>query len=235
MNSIKSFLKQTVSVIRISQKSDKSFFPLVLFRSLITSSFPFVAIIYSALILDGLINGLTQAAIMKYVYQMIIIGGSLIILRTLLNFICEQKENLISFKLESELAKKTLNLDYEQLESQEIKDKLTRADQGVNSNGGISSFILSLGRSIENIISFTYSFILILALFNKALLVNPDMLTKIFNNPLIGVLLFILIIISLFLNLNYLKKINTIQYDVFKKNVVGNRIFGYNAKYRLLK
>jgi ATP-binding cassette subfamily B protein len=227
MNNIKLFLKQSLAVIRISQKSDKSFFPLVIFKSLVTSTFPFVAIIYSALILDGLVDGLDKISIMNYVYQMIIIGGVLILLRTLLNFICQQKENLISFKLNSEIAKKTLNLDYEQLESQTMKDKISRADQGVNSNGGIASFILALGRSLENVISFIYSFILILALFERTTLLNPDTLTKIFNNPLVGIALFILIIASLFLNLNHLKKLNSIQYEVFEKNIVLNRMFGY--------
>ncbi len=227
MNNIKGFFKQMLSVIRISQKSDKSFFPLVVIRSLVTSSFPFVAIIYSALILDGLIDGLAKATVMSYVYQMIVIGGALILLRTLLNFICEQKQILINYKLNSEISKKTLNLDYEQLESQEMKEKLSKADQGVNSNGGISSFIIFIGRAIENIVSFIYSFVLILALFNRATLLNPDALTKAFNNPLIGVALFVLIIISLLLNLNYLRIMNNIQYTVFERNVVVNRMFGY--------
>lgn len=230
MNNFKKYFKQTFSVIRISQKSDKSFFPLVIFRSIVTASFPFVAIIYSALILDGLIDELSKATIMTYVYQMIIISGTLILLRTILNFICEQKQNLISFKLKSEITKKTLNLDYEQLESQAIKDKMSKADQGVNSNGGISSFILSLGSSLENIISIIYSFILILALFKITSIVDPDTLTKIFNNPLMGVVLFILIFVSLFLNLNYLKRVNAIQYEIFEKNVVLNRMFGYLAE-----
>jgi len=227
MNKYKGFLKQTLSIIRISQKSDRSYFPLVIVRSLVTSSFPFVAIIYSALILDGLIDGLAKASIMTYVYQMIVIGGILILLRTALNFICQQKENLISYRLNSEIAKKTLNLDYEQLESQAIKDKLSRADQGVNSSGGISAFIEALGRSIENIVSFIYSFILILALFNRVSILDPDTLTKVFNNPLISVALFILIIVNLLLNFNYLKKVNDINYEMFEKNVVTNRIAAY--------
>jgi ATP-binding cassette subfamily B protein len=227
MKKSKGFFKQTISIIRISQKSDRSFFPLVILRSIVTASFPFIAIIYSALILDGLIDKLSKATIMTYVYQMIIIGGSLIILRTILNFICEQKQILINYKLNSEIAKKTLNLDYEQLESQAIKDKLSKADQGVNSNGGISSFILALGRSIENIISLIYSFILIFALFNKVSIVSPDTLTKVFNSPLMGVILLVLIFASLFMNIYFLIKANTIQYDVFKKNIVANRMFEY--------
>jgi ATP-binding cassette subfamily B protein len=227
MSSIKLNLKQILSVIRISQKSDKSFFPLVIFRSLVTSSFPFVAIIYSAMILDGLIDGLVKATIMNYVYQMIVIGGILILLRTLLNFICQQKQILMSFKLNNEIAEKTLNLDYEQLESQSMKDKISRADQGVNSNGGIAAFILALGRASENVISFLYSFILVLALFKRATLINADTLTKIFNSPLVAIGLFILIIASLLINLNYLKKLNITQYEVFEKNVFLNRMFGY--------
>ena len=219
--------KEIRDVIKISNKSDITYFPLVVLRSVVTASLPFVAIIYSALILDGLIDVLDKAMIMSYVYQMIIISGVLLMLRTGLNFICEQKNNLISYRLDSEISRKTLNLDYEQLEKQEIKDKLSRANQGVNSNGGIGSFIDLIGRSIENIISFIYSFILILALFNRLDLNNPDSITKIFNSPLVGFGLIALIIISLLINFGILNKINKLQYDVFEKNVFVNRIFGY--------
>ena len=89
--------KEIRDVIKISNKSDITYFPLVVLRSVVTASLPFVAIIYSALILDGLIDVLDKAMIMSYVYQMIIISGVLLMLRTGLNFICEQKNNLISY------------------------------------------------------------------------------------------------------------------------------------------
>ncbi len=221
------YIKQTIKVLKIASKSDRAYFPLVVLRSIAVASFPFVGIIYGAMILDGLINGLTQTQIMNYVYQMIIIGGVILIARTALEFICNQKNNLITYKLQNEISKKTLELDFQQLESQAIKDKLSRADQGVNSNGGIGSFVDSIGRAIENIISIIYAFILTLKLFEVVDIANPDTLTRIFNNPLTGAALIAFIIISLLLNLRYLSKVNKISYDIFEQNVVVNRIFSY--------
>ncbi|XMB73193.1 ABC transporter ATP-binding protein [Mycoplasmatota bacterium WC30] len=219
--------KEIVDVIKISNKSDKLFFPLIIFRSLVTASFPFVGIIYGALILDGFIDELGKVAIMAYVYQMIIIGSLLLITRTIINFFCDQKTNLITLRLNSEISRKTLNLDYEQLESQEIKDLISGANQGVLFSGGIGTFINLLGYSIQNIISFLYSITLIVALFLSVDINNPDTITKIFNSPLIGLGIILLIVFSVFVNFNVIKKVNKLHYDVYEENITVNRMFLY--------
>lgn len=227
MKSKLNVFKDIADVIKISNKSDRYFLPLIILKSLVTASFPFVGIIYSALILDGFIDELNKTSIMSLVYQMIILGAVLLISRTILNFFCEQKTNLISLKLNSEISRKTLNLDFEQLESQEIKDKISRANQGVLFSGGIGTFINLLGLSIENIISFIYSLTLIVALFISVDLNNPDTITKIFNSPLIGVGIIILIIISLLMNFKIIKKINKLHFDIYEENIYANRLFLY--------
>lgn len=220
-------LSEIIDVIKISNKADRFFFPLTMLKSLVTASFPFVGLIYSALILDGFIDELSKTNIMAYVYQMIVISSVLLIARTILIFICEQKTNLISLKLNSEISRKTLNLDFEQLESHEIKDKISRANQGVLFSGGIGIFINLLGRSIENIISFIYSFTLIIALFISVDLNNPDTITKIFNSPLIGIGILLLVIISMILNFKIIKNINRLHYDIYEENITANRMFLY--------
>lgn len=227
MKSKTNVFKDIVDVIKISNKSDRFFLPLIILKSLVTASFPFVGIIYSALILDGFIDELDKTSIMSLVYQMIILGAVLLISRTILDFFCEQKTNLISLKLNSEISRKTLNLDFEQLESQEIKDKISRANQGVLFSGGIGTFINLLGYSIENIISFIYSLTLIVALFISVDLNNPDTITKIFNSPLIGVGIIILIIISMLMNFKIIKKINKLHFDIYEENIYANRLFLY--------
>lgn len=227
MKSKRRLFKNLVDVIKISNQSDRLFFPLIILKSLVTASFPFVGLIYSALILDGFIDELGKPAIMSYVYQMVIIGAILLISITILNFLCNQKTTLISLKLNSEISRKTLNLDFEQLESQEIKDKIAKANQGVLFSGGIGSCMQSLGLTLENIISFIYSLTLIIALFIGVELNNPDTITKIFNSPLIGVGIIVLIIISMLLNFKIIKKINQLHYDIYEENITANRLFLY--------
>jgi len=227
VKSKRKLVKEFIDVIKISNKSDRLFFPLTIIKSLVTASLPFVAIIYSALILDGFIDGLDKTSIMTYVYQMIIISGVLLISRTILVFFCEQKTNLIGLRLNSEISKKTLNLDFAQLESKEIKDKISSANQGVLFTGGIGSFINVLGASIQNIISFIYSFTLIIVLFISVDLTNPDTITRIFNSPLLGVGLIGLIIISLLLNFKIINNVNKLHHAIFEENIYLNRLFLY--------
>jgi ATP-binding cassette subfamily B protein len=219
--------KNIHDVIKISNKADKLFFPLVVIKSLISASFPFVSIIYSALILDGFIDNLDKPSIMSLVYQMIIISGILLIFKTIINFLCEQKTNLISLKLGTEISRKTLNLDFEQLESQEIKEKISKANQGVLFSGGLGSFIDFIGTSIEDVISIGYSFTLMIVLFTSVNITDPDTITKIFNSPLIGIGIIILIVTSMLLNFRIIKKINKLHYDIYEENITVNRMFLY--------
>lgn len=220
-------VNKIIDVIRISNKSDHFLLPLIIVKSLITASFPFVGLIYSALILDGFIDGLSKTTIMSYVYQMIVISAVLLIARTVLDFICQQKNILIRYKLNSEISKKTLHLDYEQLESQEMKDKIAKANQGVLFSGGIGTFMDSLGKAIENIISFLYSTTLIIALFIGSDLESPDTITRIFNSPFIGIAIILLIGVSIALNFKIIKNINQLHYDIYEENITMNRLFLY--------
>jgi len=227
MQPTKKAFKDIIDVIKISNKSDKLYFPLIIARSLVTASFPFVGIIYGALILDGFINQASRETIMSLVYQMIVISAILLLSRTILQFFCEQKTNLISLKLNSEISRKTLNLDFEQLESQEMKDKLSRANQGVLFSGGIGSFISALGLMIENIIAFLYAFTLIIALFIRVDVENPDTITTVFNSPFIGVGIILLIVLSIYMNFRIIQKVHKLDYDIYEENITVNRLFVY--------
>jgi ATP-binding cassette subfamily B protein len=227
MKSKLKIVKDISDVIKISNKSDKSYFTLIILRSLVRATFPFVGFIYTAFILDGFVDGLDKTTIMSLVYQMIVISSILLISRTILDFLCDQKMNIITLKLNSKISRKTLQLDFEQLESQEMKDKISKANQGVMFSGGVGTFMNLLGASIENIIAFIYSFTLIIALFISVDLQNPDTITMIFNSPLIGVGIIGLIIISILLNFRIVKKINRLHYDIYEENITVNRMFLY--------
>jgi ATP-binding cassette subfamily B protein len=227
MKSKLKIVKDISDVIKISNKSDKSYFTLIILRSLVRATFPFVGFIYTAFILDGFVDGLDKTTIMSLVYQMIVISSILLISRTILDFLCDQKMNIITLKLNSKISRKTLQLDFEQLESQEMKDKISKANQGVMFSGGVGTFMNLLGASIENNIAFIYSFTLIIALFISVDLQNPDTITMIFNSPLIGVGIIGLIIISILLNFRIVKKINRLHYDIYEENITVNRMFLY--------
>jgi len=223
----------------MSNQADKSFFIIVLLRSLASASLPFVSIIYSALLIDGFIQGLPKDVLMLYVFKLIIISGTLLLLRVLLSFIVDQKSQIINLLLGNEISKKTLNLDYQQLESQRMKNMLSSADQGVTSNGGLGSFILQIGRSIQHAISGIYSFVLMIGMFQMKNIENPSTIEQFFNSPIVGSLIIGIILLSLINNFISLSKQNKIQYETFTENVKINRIFQYFANiafdYKLAK
>ena len=235
----KKTFSQIRNIIKMSNQADKSFFIIVLLRSLASASLPFVSIIYSALLIDGFIQGLPKDVLMLYVFKLIIISGTLLLLRVLLSFIVDQKSQIINLLLGNEISKKTLNLDYQQLESQRMKNMLSSADQGVTSNGGLGSFILQIGRSIQHAISGIYSFVLMIGMFQMKNIENPSTIEQFFNSPIVGSLIIGIILLSLINNFISLSKQNKIQYETFTENVKINRIFQYFANiafdYKLAK
>jgi len=223
----KNTFKDFRNIIAVSNRADKSYFIIVVIRSLASALLPFVSIIYGSLIIDGFIEGMSEETLMLYVYQLVSISGALLLTRVILTFLSNQKSQIINYLLSNEISKKTLSLDYQQLESQRLKDMLSQADQGVNSNGGLGSFINQIGNSLQHILSAVFSFIIMIGMFQSKIIANPSATENFFNSPFVGIIIFGLIAISLIYNFISLSSQNKIQYEAFKENVKGNRIFQY--------
>src|SRR5699024_9348156 len=100
---------------------------------------PFINIVCSALILDGLIAGESAASVMKIVCWMVSLNLITALLIALLDWLRKSYLDVwcISQKKFSERA---LQLDYERLEETETRDMIRMHDETRNMYGGIPGF-----------------------------------------------------------------------------------------------
>ncbi|GKX67946.1 ABC transporter ATP-binding protein [Inconstantimicrobium mannanitabidum] len=223
----KAFAKDCKSILSMVSGISKSFIVLIFVQNIIKATIPYINIIFSSLILDNILSNRNKEIILNYVYWMVGINLVFGILNALLERSVKVKKLYIELYIKSKLAEKALMLDYEVLEKKETLDLLHKAEEGVNSNGGIYSFLNTLGDIISDIISLICSIVLLSSLFIVVPMKSQSSIMHLFNSPLLAVLLFGVMIISILLNFGILNKQNVVQYKFFEKNVDSNRKFGY--------
>lgn len=228
MKKNKHFFKDLSFLYKLVFQIDKWMIPITILRSIVSVSFTYVSIIYGALILDGLTQAVQQTLIHRLVIQMISISGTLLILKLILNTLYEKHEKTMWNAYENQLLRKHLTMDYAQLESIEIKQRLQEIKESINSNGGINNIALFTSSFVEGITSFLYSFLLIGEIFTiHKDVTNGKILDFLFNYPTLSTLLMVGLFLCVIANVKIIKKIFSFSYKFYEENIEANRLFGY--------
>lgn len=226
-NQFKIVIDDTREILKWISHISKWFFPLILAKNIIQATLPYIHILFGYLILDGIIAGDSSSDIMKNLYWMIGLNLGLGLLHSFLTRLLNVKTEYIHHATKAEIARKAQTLDYEELEKKESLDLLRRAEEGINSNGGIPSFCNTIGSLITHTITIVYSILLLSGLFIAAPKENATVLERVFNSPLPTLLFFILFASALFLNFKISEQLNKRSYAFFEENVDTNRILNY--------
>ncbi|QVK17138.1 ABC transporter ATP-binding protein [Mycoplasmatota bacterium] len=227
MNKFYTSLKDIKNLLKIITSISKLFLPFTILANLVKASLPFINIIYGYLILDGLVLGYSKEKIFRYIILMVTLNLILGLLSALLGQIVKIKSDFINITIKSRIALKSLSLDYEELEKKKNIELLFKAKEGSNSNGGISSFCLTISQFINCLFTLIYSIVLLSGLFVIYPVSNPTMLERIYNSPITTILLFLLLSGSLIINFKFMRRINNESYKNFEENVENNRKFSY--------
>jgi len=220
-------IKDTREILKFISNISKWFFPLVIAKNVLGATLPYVNIIFSYLILDGIIAKDLKSDILSNLYWMIGLNLGLGLLLSFLTRLLNVKTEYINHSTKSEIARKAQTLDYEMLEKKENLDFLQKAEEGANSNGGIMSFCNTIGELITHTMTIVYSIILLGGLFIRVPIENPTDLERIFNSSLPTIFFFILFGLALFMNFKISEKMNAESYAFFEKNVETNRMLNY--------
>lgn len=221
-------IKKMFHVLSVINKASKPYLILIIIKTVISSFLPFVAIIYSNKIIDGLISKYDLDQILTYVFWLVVINLIAAITIKILNYYQDYHSMKLSYNLDNLIASKTFELDYGQIESNDTMKLIQKAEEGSNSSGGIVSygnFIIS--NILTAILSIIYAIGLLFGLFISNNSTSSSPLVKFINNPLSGlIILFVLIFISI-ANLIIMNKSNDRSYKAMMGNIDGNRKFGY--------
>ena len=226
-NNFRAVMKDTGKILKLISGISKWFFLFVIVKNLIQATIPYVNILFGYRILDGIIAKAPRTSILTNLYWMVGLNLGLGLLLPFFTRLLNVRAEHINHTMKSEIARKAQTLDYEQLEKKESLELLRRAEEGINSHGGIVHFCNTMGELITHIMTIVYSSILLGGLFTTVPLENPTVLEQIFNSALPTLVIVLLFAGALLINFRILAKMNAESYSLFQKNVDINRMLSY--------
>ena len=214
-------------VLSLIHRLRRGYISLVFISRVIAAAQPFVGIIFSSKIIDLLIQRAPASLIMKYALILVTSTAILNALEWGLKAFITVGEQVLNEKINQMISEKTCRIDYDILEKHETLDMIKKAQEGMNSRGGIQSFCSNLAAGIQNIVTIIYSIILLVPVFIPA----PSAgLTGIGNfvNKWYSVFILILAIgMNTVMNMLDRKLEAKVQQSFFERNVVWNRRYSY--------
>lgn len=214
-------------VFRLIRSLEPGFFPLLLFVKLIAAVHPFVNLVFGSRIIDMVVGKQAANVIMQTVLVMTACSLILGVVHWRLESVLGVKRCSIDERITQIISEKSLQLDYELLEKKDTLELVFKAEEGMESNGGIGNFCTQLGDLVELAAGLVYSFFLFLGVCIPVKTAGTDTLTRVLNTWWSPVFLATASILVLAAK-NVLQRQNGKQGQMnFDRNVEHNRRFGY--------
>ena len=157
------FFRDCRRLAALVQHRHPSVLPAALATALLESAFPFVNIVFGALVLDRLLAG--GEGVMVLVWWMIGLDFALGCSSRVLRWLCRAEALTADELALGAMTEKCMTMDYQQLESQEIMDKKARAEDGCTSRGSFFEFVWELSELLGHGLTVLYALVTVSHLF----------------------------------------------------------------------
>lgn len=214
-------------VFKLTHRLQPGHITLIIIANIISVTGKFVPIVFGSLILDALVQHKPFEEILHYAFIMISIGAFTSLSYWGLQHIISVNGSVIGEKVDQMLCEKSFVIDYDILEKRDTLDLIKKAQDGMNSNGDISSWASALAGFIEHSLSIVYSIILLIPLFLPKAVSTTGFLPGFLNKGYSFVILLIMLALSIFVSTIIKKKEGDLQHELFVGNVRINREYGY--------
>lgn len=176
------FFRDCRQLIALVQHKRPATLPAALLTAVLESAFPFVNIIFGALILDRLLTG--DEGVMVLVWWMIGLDFALGCSSRVLRWLCRAEALTADELALGAMTEKCMTMDYQQLETQEIMDKKVRADEESNSLGGLFGFVWAFSELLGHGLTILYALVTVSCLFAVSTLpADADSWVRTLNSP----------------------------------------------------
>jgi ATP-binding cassette, subfamily B, bacterial len=155
-----------LEVLKITHRLNASALPLIAVKSLLFALNPFTTIILSSMVIDWLTWGKTFNSILQLAGIGVGVIFLLNIISAVINKHCSVQIDYCHRLFESKIGEKTLEMDYQQLESTKTQDLRTRIHADNNWGGGIHGVSYCFEQTLHSVFSLFTAFIIIIPLFN---------------------------------------------------------------------
>lgn len=231
----KTTFKDAINIFKMINKKVPSFMPIVIIRQLLDTTIPFINIVLGARIIDMLYrividnsSDITKSDIMVLVIIMVLSNMIIGLIMWVLDKVLIIKRRRIDNEVTADIGLKAITMDYQVFEKNETMNMLQDASEGMNTNGGLTSYCQVIGFVIGNIISIIYSGVILIGLFTGLTSgTGEGLVYRVMSSPISSIILLAIValIITNFMNIN--KRQNQLQYEFFKENVKANREFSF--------
>lgn len=157
--------KTIKKVLYMIHKLCPSLIPLIVVSQIINTAIPFISIIFSSIIIDGLVTGASYEYIFRYALWLILGNGGAVLLHQALEKVVNVRSYNIQNMIWNEIAIKSLVMDYELLEKKETMEQIEQAKKGMQAYGGTQNVCVMLAKVIGILVSIVYSIVLIVPVF----------------------------------------------------------------------
>lgn len=225
--SLREILAKFLHVMGINFRLCKWILPCNLLKNIIFAALPYISILYGCEILNGLVQGKDNASVMGLVWQLILITFGMTLLFHILDKAGNAMRDSIRYRIQTDIARKAVNLDYQDLEKQEAMQLLTAAQEGEKESGGIYWFSDKLGTLAGDVASIVYAFLVLLPMLSATESSPGTGLGRILHSKGIIYVIFLLYLLSMFLFMWISRRGNKKQYEIYEESLDAVRKDGY--------
>jgi len=220
-------LAAVAAAMKLIHKLSRGFFPAMLHSAILDAVKPFIPIVLSAKILDELM-GARDISTLTILASVLV--GLMFVFHILGAFATKQYENensLLITRYFEELAKKTMKLDYEQIENPDTMELLRMIDETQNNHLAIWDMAEYLLKGFLAVFEMTIAAVLIITTFATAQAVPPGAKQALVQSPLAFLALAALLVGGVLVYNNVQARIGKTAEDDVNNNINSNRHFGY--------
>ena len=220
-------LAAVAAALKMIRKIRKGFFPAMLLSAILDAVKPFIPIVLSAKILDELMGA-------KDIPTLTALAVALVALMLVFHlcgaFAAKQygnEKSLLITRYYEELAKKTMKLDYEQIENPDTMELLRMIDETQNNHLAIWDMAEYLLKGFLAVFEMAIAAVLIITTFATAQAVPSGAKQALVQSPLAFLALAALLVGGVLVYNNVQARIGKTAEDDVNNNVNSNRHFGY--------
>ena len=219
------FFQDCRQLIALVQHRRPATLPTALLTAVLESAFPFVNIIFGALILDRLLIG--GEGVMALVWWMIGLDFALGCSSRVLRWLCRAEALTADELALGAMTEKCMTMDYQQLETQETMDKKARAEDGCTSRGSFFEFVWGLSELLGHGLTVLYALITVSRLFvSSSLPADANVWVQALNSPWLALAAVVLALAAPLGCVPLTKWANRVNLEWYNINVDGNRRWG---------
>lgn len=220
-------VKNAFKCFKLSAKLCPQFVYSAFIKQFFADIIPFISILFSYFIINALVENAKPDYVFTLIGLMLALNLVCYALMRVGRYFLEKYENILEYKIDAAIAKKSFFADYSQIEDPAVLEMLQAAREGANSNGGIANLILCGAVLFGSALKVVYSLGLIISVFAASSGTGEGALYNFAASPLGGAAIIAMLFGSVIISALVSKADANAALKAMEQNIDGNRRFSY--------